>query len=56
MVDAFFGGFKRGDTESKRNKENIAVKRPAGGLSPMLYFKILGKKSKRKFKVDSLLK
>lgn len=26
MVDAFFGGFKRGDTESKRNKENIAVK------------------------------
>ncbi len=37
-------------------KENIAVKRPAGGLSPMLYFKILGKKSKRKFKVDSLLK
>ena len=26
MVDAFFGGFKRGDTEGKRNKENLAVK------------------------------
>ncbi len=36
--------------------ENIGVKRPAGGLSPMLYFKILGKKSKKKFKIDSLIK
>lgn len=26
MVDALFDGFKRGDTESKRNKENLAVK------------------------------
>lgn len=26
MVDVFFGGFKRGDIESKRNKENIGVK------------------------------
>ena len=37
-------------------KDNIAVKRPAGGLSPMLYFKILGKKSKKKLNADSLLK
>ena len=37
-------------------KDNIAVKRPAGGLSPMLYFNILGKKSKKKLIIDSLLK
>jgi len=37
-------------------KDNIAVKRPSGGLSPMNYFKILGKKSKKKIMVESLLK
>ena len=37
-------------------KDNIAVKRPSGGLSPMMYFKILGKKSKKKINIDGLLK
>lgn len=37
-------------------RDNIAVKRPAGGLSPMLYFNVLGKKSKKKLIIDSFLK
>jgi N,N'-diacetyllegionaminate synthase len=38
------------------NEMNISVKRPGTGISPMNYYKILGKKSKRFFKKDSLLK
>ena len=37
-------------------RDNITVKRPAGGLSPILFFKVLGKKSKKKLITDSLLK
>jgi len=38
------------------NEMNISIKRPGTGISPMNYYKILGKKSKRFFKKDSLLK
>ena len=31
---------------------NITVKRPAGGINPKYFFKYLGKKSKKKFKID----
>lgn len=34
---------------------NVAVKRPAGGLSPMRYWDILGKKASRSYRVDDLL-
>ncbi len=36
--------------------KNITTKRPGIGLSPFLINKILGKKSKRKFKKDSIIK
>ena len=36
--------------------KNITTKRPGTGLSPFLIKKILGKKSKKKFKKDSLIK
>lgn len=35
--------------------ENIAIKRPGTGLKPSFYDKILGRKSKRDIKADSLL-
>lgn len=40
---------------SKFTKNNITVKRPGSGLSPMKFFKILGKKSKRNYKIDDLI-
>ena len=36
---------------SKFTKNNITVKRPGSGLSPMKFFKILGKKAKRIIKL-----
>jgi len=38
------------------NKKNIALKRPAGGLSPKSWFKVLNKKSKYNFKPDQKIK
>ena len=40
---------------SKFTKNNITVKRPGSGLSPMKFFKILGKKAKRNYKIDDLI-
>jgi len=40
---------------SKFTKNNITVKRPGSGLSPMKFFQILGKKSKRNYKIDDLI-
>ena len=36
-------------------EENITVKRPGGGLSPMLWDKVLGQKATRDFLYDSLI-
>lgn len=36
--------------------QNIKLKRPGTGISPKLYEKILGKKSKRNFRLDQLIK
>ena len=36
-------------------KQNLTVKRPGTGLSPMQYYKILGKKSGRDFTSDELI-
>lgn len=36
-------------------EDNIAVKRPGNGISPMEYWNILGKKSKRSFKKGDLI-
>ena len=35
---------------------NITSKRPATGISPMLIKKVLGKKSKKNFKIDEIIK
>jgi len=44
---------KKGD---KFTISNITTKRPGIGISPMNYFKLLGKVSKRKFKKDEFIK
>jgi N,N'-diacetyllegionaminate synthase len=36
-------------------KYNLCVKRPGTGISPMLWYKILGKKSKKKYNFDELI-
>tara|TARA_Y100000590_G_scaffold470461_1_gene665359 strand:+ start:3395 stop:4399 length:1005 start_codon:yes stop_codon:yes gene_type:complete len=40
----------------KFSKGNLTIKRPGNGISPMLFFKILGRKAKRKFVKDELIK
>ena len=37
------------------SKKNIFAKRPATGLSPMNYYKIIGKKSKKNYDIDDLI-
>ena len=44
---------KRGETFSIKN---ITVKRPGLGISPMLWDKIIGKKAKRNYFTDQLIK
>jgi sialic acid synthase SpsE len=36
--------------------KNLTTKRPATGFSPMYWDKIVGKKSKKKYKKDELIK
>ncbi len=36
-------------------KENLTIKRPATGISPMKYYDLLGKKSKRDYKEDEII-
>ena len=37
------------------SKDNIEVKRPGSGISPLYYWQILGKKSSRDYAKDELL-
>ena len=37
------------------SEKNLTTKRPATGLSPMYWKKIIGKKSKKSFKADDLI-
>ncbi len=46
------GKIKRGELFTE---ENIAVKRPGTGLSPMEWDKVMGKKAKREFQRDELI-
>ena len=43
---------KKGDFFSS---ENITTKRPGNGMSPMLWNKVVGKRSKREFQKDELI-
>ena len=43
---------KKGDVFST---ENISIKRPGTGLSPMLYYEVIGKKAIKHFKMDDLI-
>ena len=40
----------------KFKKKNLAIKRPGKGISPVLFYKILGKTSKRNYKKNELIK
>ncbi len=44
---------KKGD---RFNKNNITIKRPGNGISPVNFYKLIGKKSKYSFKPDELIK
>ena len=35
---------------------NLSIKRPGTGISPLHWYKIMGKKSKKNYKSDDLLK
>lgn len=37
------------------SEKNITIKRPGNGLSPMMWNKLIGKKSKKKYKPDDLI-
>ena len=39
----------------KFNKNNLAIKRPGTGISPMKWEKILGKKAKKSFVKDEII-
>ena len=43
---------KKGEIFSEKN---IICKRPEGGISPMLWNNVLGKKSKKNFKIDTFI-
>jgi N,N'-diacetyllegionaminate synthase len=36
-------------------KNNLCIKRPGSGISPMLWYKIMGKKSKKNYNYDELI-
>ena len=42
--------------DEKFTKLNITIKRPGNGISPMKYFEVLGKKAKKNFIKDELIK
>ncbi len=44
---------KKGDLFTLKN---LSVKRPAEGISPNKYFKVVGKKSNKNYKIDQLIK
>ena len=44
---------KRGE---KFTNKNLGIKRPGNGISPMKLFKVIGKKAKKNFIQDELIK
>ncbi len=42
-------------TGKQFNKNNIYLKRPGNGINPFLYWKLIGKKSKKTYKIDELI-
>ena len=37
-------------------EKNLTTKRPGSGISPILWNKVIGKKSKKSYQVDDLIK
>ena len=37
------------------SKKNLTTKRPGNGLSPMLWYEILGKKATKNYEIDELI-
>ena len=44
---------KKGETFTS---ENLATKRPGSGVSPMMYWDLIGKKAEKEYRVDELIK
>jgi len=44
------------DKNEKFTINNLTCKRPAVGISPVLFYKLLGKKAKKNFRKDELIK
>ena len=40
----------------KFTSKNLTIKRPGTGISPMNYYKVLGKKAVKNFKKDEIIK
>ena len=47
---------KKITTGEKFSSNNLTTKRPGNGISPMLWKKLIGKRSKRNYKTDDLIK
>tara|TARA_A100001015_G_scaffold255912_1_gene297675 strand:+ start:7528 stop:8613 length:1086 start_codon:yes stop_codon:yes gene_type:complete len=42
-------------TGKQFNKNNIQIKRPGNGINPFLFWKLIGKKSKKSYKIDDFI-
>ena len=47
---------KRINKGEKFTRFNLTCKRPGNGISPMNWYKVIGKKAKKKFKIDEIIK
>ena len=51
-----FGNANAKAPEPRPTFDNVTVKRPASGLSPLVFEKILNKKSRKKYLPDEIIK
>ena len=55
MVRKSIVAFKKINKGEMFTDKNLFIKRPSNGISPMKYFKMLGKKAKKNYDVDDLI-
>lgn len=56
MVRKSIVAFKKIKKGEKFTKNNLFIKRPSDGISPMKYFQIIGRKAKKNYKIDEMIK
>ena len=56
MVRKSIVAFKKIKKGEKFTKNNLFIKRPSDGISPMKYFQIIGRKAKKNYKIDEIIK